>query len=302
VYRSGLTAMLNRRQLLSRLGCTIALCATSSALAGPQQAAVPLRTTRGGRLMLDIEVNGASVEALLDSGAEMTLLNRAFAEQLDLVATSTETARGSGKGVLEAGIVEGVTLEAAGLVLEDQTVAVIDLTDVATRLLGHPLHAILGRELFDAARLQIDIEGGTLAVVSSSAEPRGTGLPLTSEHGIETFPVRVEGGPPVQAALDLGNGSNVLIGAAYARRAGLLDGRPATRERGGGLGGETEREVIRLKSLEVAGRTFHDVPASIDDQSSATDVNVGVSILRHFVITTDFDARSVWLEPRVTKS
>jgi hypothetical protein len=40
------------------------------------------------------------------------------------------------------------------------------------------------------------------------------------------------------------------------------------------------------------------VPAAIDSQPSASDLNVGIDILRHFVITTDFAAHTVWLQPR----
>jgi len=36
----------------------------------------------------------------------------------------------------------------------------------------------------------------------------------------------------------------------------------------------------------------------IDAQPSAADLNVGISVLRHFLITTDFAAHAVWLEPR----
>ena len=49
--------------------------------------------------------------------------------------------------------------------------------------------------------------------------PRGVRLPLTSEHAIETLPVRVEDGATVAATFDLGNGSQVLVGAAFAKRA-----------------------------------------------------------------------------------
>ena len=258
-----------------------------------------LRATAGGRLMLDVRVNGEPVEALLDSGAEMSVLDLSLARRLGLAQMREETARGSGEGVLEAGIVDGVTLAAVGLELPNQTVAVLDLTDVAARLLGHPLAMILGREIFDAARLQIDIAGGTIGVVPEAPDPAGERLPLTTEHGIETVAVRIEGKAPVQAAFDLGNGSNVLVSSDYARRAGFLDdGRTITRETGGGIGGPTERAVLVLSSLEIAGRVFHDVPASIDAGATANDVNVGISILRHFLITTDFRERLLWLLPR----
>jgi predicted aspartyl protease len=121
---------------------------------------------------------------------------------------------------------------------------------------------------------------------------------LVTEHGVETVPVRVESGDQVRATFDLGNGSGVLIGSALADRMHLLsDGRKVDIKRGGGLGGETARQVITLHSIEIAGRRFNDVSATIDAQPSASDVNVGVDLLRHFRITTDFAHHSVWLEP-----
>ena len=53
-----------------------------------------------------------------------------------------------------------------------------------------------------------------------------------------------------------------------------------------------------LRNLRVAGREFRDVPAAIDPGETASDLNIGTSILRHFIITTDFPNRTVWLEPR----
>jgi predicted aspartyl protease len=157
---------------------------------------------------------------------------------------------------------------------------------------------ILGRELFDAARLRIDIERRELAVMDEKAEPRGVRFELETVNGIEVFPIRVEG-EPVRAAFDLGNGSNVLVGGPDAQRRGFLtDGRAVTKEAGGGLGGETQRSVFTLRTLEIAGVTLRDMAAALDAGDSATDLNVGISVLRHFVITTDFRAHALWLEPR----
>jgi len=78
----------------------------------------------------------------------------------------------------------------------------------------------------------------------------------------------------------------------------LTYGRKVTTKSGGGLGGATLRQIVTLRTLEVAGRTFTDVSAAIDAQPSASDVNIGVNILRHFAITTDFANHAVWLAPR----
>ena len=265
----------------------------------PDATTYPLTLTRGSRLMVDAEVNGRAVRALLDSAAEVTLIDRGFAHDLKLETGETVTGQGSGKASFDAVLIKGVQLRVFGVSLANQSVAVVDLGDVGRRLLGHRLDVILGREIFDAVRLRIDIEGRQVTVLPTDSRPLGVYLPLTTEHGVETISVRVENIGPVQATFDLGNGSEVLVGEALARRLQVLsDGRTITTGRGGGLGGETVRQRFALHSLEVAGQRFNDVPAAIDAHASASDLNLGVAILRHFLITTDFAGHAVWLEPR----
>jgi len=249
--------------------------------------------------MIAAKIDGHPVSALLDSAAEATIIDKEWARQLKLNLGQAVTGQGSGNASFDAQLVNGVTLEAVGLRLEDQTVAVSDLSDVGRRLLHKRVDAILGREIFDAARLSIDIEGRRMSVIGRDREPRGSRLELVTEHGVETVPVRVEAGGPVRATFDLGNGSHVLISAGLAERMRLLtDGRRVTSQRGGGLGGETKRQVFRIHALEIAGIKFTNVEASVDPHASASDVNIGVSILRHFRITTDFANHAVWLDPR----
>lgn len=281
------------------LAVTLLAMLADAALAQETSRVYPLSLTTGSRLMIDARVNGHPVSALLDSAAETSFLDREFARTLELKGGAAVAGQGSGQASFEATLVNGVTLEALGLSLADQTVAVADLGDVGRRLLKHRLDVILGREIFDAARLAVDIEGRTIAVVPRVREPRGVRLELVSEHGVETVPVRVEGGAPMRATFDLGNGSQVLVSKALAERMKLLsDGRPVRTESGGGLGGEAARQVVTLAYLEVAGRRFTAVEAAVDPQASASDLNIGVSVLRQFRITTDFAQHAVWLEAR----
>jgi len=265
---------------------------------GESSALFPLRMTEGSRLLVDARVNGRAVEALLDSAAEASLLDTEFARELGLLGGKDVTARGSGETTMKASLVSGVTLEALGLTLRDQTVGVLSLSDVGQRLLGRPLPFVLGREVFDNARLEIDIEGKTIRVVDPAAQPRGVRLGLDSSHGVETIPVLIEG-RPARAAFDVANGSKPLLGSRFAEEARLLsDGRAVTSELGGGIGGETKRQVITLASLELAGKKFTDVPVAVDRSEHAHEFNVGISLLRHFIITTDYKQRAVWLAPR----
>ncbi len=257
-----------------------------------------LRPTAGGRLLLDARVNGHPVEALLDSAAEASLLDTEFARQVGLLGGKDVTARGSGASTTKAQVFSGVTLEAFGLKLTNQTVGVLDLADVGKRLFGRPLPFVLGREVFDHARLQIDIEGLTARVVDASEQPKGMRLPVQSSHGVPTIPVILEG-RPAQAAFDLGNGTRPLLGGKFADAAKMVtDGRPVQEDVGGGIGGEVRRQVIALKSVELAGKRFDDVVVAVDRIEHAHDFNVGISLLRHYRITTDFKEGAVWLEPR----
>jgi hypothetical protein len=284
-----------------RIPESLAAGAAALLLAGSAAAAdrgYPVVLTQGSRLIIAASINDRPVQALLDSAAEATLIDKRFAKLLKLHSSSSASGQGSGNAAFEAGMVDGVQLQALGLTLSNQTVAIVDLKDVGRRLLGQRLDVILGREIFDAARLFIDIDGRRILVLKRDLEPAGVRMELVTEHGVETLPVRVEG-EAVRAAFDLGNGSGVLLGSKLAQRMHLLtDGRPVTTARGGGLGGETTRQMLKLKSLAVAGLEFADLEAAIDAQESATDVNIGVDVLRHFFITADFQNHVLWLERR----
>lgn len=258
-------------------------------------AAEPL-LVHNGRLFIPAKINGVATEALLDSGAEASLIDPSLAAEAKLPEGQAITMKGSG-GSTAARFVEGVPIEALGLKVQGEGIVVMDMSDLSKRLIKRPTRAIVGRELFDAARLRIDLAGGTIDVADRASEPAGAKLPLTGHAGIESVPVRINGNT-AQAEFDLGNGSDPMISRAMVDRLGLkVTGKKA----GGGIGGEIQRDVVTIPMLEVAGRHFHGLTAAVDDQSSANDMNIGTSVLRDFLITTDFKQRAVWLAPRGTK-
>lgn len=258
-------------------------------------AAAPLETFNN-RLFVPVTVNGQRTTALLDSAAEMTILDDDFAARLGLVQTGGATAHGSGAETMRARFAEHVLIHSSGVSIEAR-VGILDLGDVSRRIVGRNVDMLLGRDLFDRARLRIDPAAGTIEI--AGGRPRGVRLPLGEHRGIPTVPAAVEGHPPVATVFDTGNGSDVLIGRAYAERIGLTaPARIVDRRSGGGLGGAQGFDIVRLRTLTVGGRTFRDVRAAIDPGETASDLNIGMSILRNFLITADFPRRAIWLEPR----
>lgn len=261
-------------------------------LAWAAQASAEPLVVDNGRLFIKARINGVETEALLDSGAEASLVDPKLASAAGLTGGQKMTLRGSG-GEQEITLVEGVRIEALGRTIPGASVAVIDLGDLSQRLIKRPTRAIVGRELFDAARIRLDLAAGDVRALEPAETPAGARLALTRDKGIETVPVTL-GDVPVQAVLDYGNGSRILVGKELATRLGLV---PVGKAKGGGIGGEVERDVVRLPDLALAGQTFRDLEAEIDETSSRAELNIGTAILRNFVVTADFAGRQAWFEP-----
>lgn len=251
-----------------------------------------------GRLFITAKINGVKTEALLDSGAEASLIDPALAKEANLGPGKPMRMKGSG-GEQDVSVVSNVRIEALGQTIPSTDVVVMDMTDLTTRLIKRPTRAIVGREVFDAAPIRIDLARKDVRVLGPKDAPRGTKLPLTTQGGIETVPVTL-GKASAPAVLDFGNGTGVMIGKELAAQMGL---KPAGKMKGGGIGGEIERDVVVLPELTLAGQTFRDVHASVDETSSRAPLNIGTPILKHFVVTADFKGRAAWFEPvGVTKN
>ncbi|WP_298194942.1 retropepsin-like aspartic protease [Novosphingobium sp.] len=248
---------------------------------------------RGDRLYVAASIEGHPVEALLDSAAELSFADRARVAEWKLGAADAVTARGSG-GEQDAGLIRNVTVSAFGVTLSGTTIGVTDLSEVGARLLGRRLDAIIGHDVFGEARLAIDIEGGTITRQSRSEPVAGAELPVSSHDGIDSIPVQIAG-RTVQADFDLGNGSGPLISKALVASLGL---HPVGVEPGGGIGGAIAAEVYFLPELEIAGVRFPRLRARLDPHDNAGPLNIGVGVLRRFVIVTDLGERKVWLAPR----
>lgn len=245
-----------------------------------------------GRLFIKARINGVETEALLDSGAEASLVDSKLAAAAGLSGGQKVTLKGSG-GEQQITLVEGVRIEALGKAIFGASVAVLDLGELSKRLIKRPTSAIVGRELFDAARIRIDLAGADVRAIDADEKPAGALLALGEDKGIETIPIML-GDVPVRAVLDYGNGNRILVSRELSTSLGL---KPIGKARGGGIGGEVERDVVILPQLLLAGQAFRELEAEVDETSSRAGLNIGTSILRHFVVTLDFAGRQAWFEP-----
>ena len=78
---------------------------------------------------------------------------------------------------------------------------------------------LLGRDLFDANVVRLDLRRGTVDI-GRRARRAASGCRSASIAASPTVPAAVEGHDAVQTVFDTGNGTEVLVGRAYAGGSG----------------------------------------------------------------------------------
>jgi hypothetical protein len=263
---------------------------------------MPFDLFAGVRIYIPATVNGVETDVLLDSGAEMTVLDKAFAERLRLNASGDVAAIGTG-GVGSAQFAGGVTIDLDGITFPDRTVAVIDLAAIG-QAIGRPLPVVLGKDAFNGLIIDIDFPARRIAFHEREgfAAPEGlVEVPLVSTGSIRAVPLSIEGRPPALFDFDTGNGGALIVYPAYAASENLLEGRRASTVMSGAVGGMRESGIATVHSLELAGFEVRDVPtvfppagpSAVD--SDRTAGNVGMGVLGRFRLVTDFAGGRVWL-------
>ena len=273
--------------------------ACSQPMAPPQAdfvAAAPAWTSfdffRERSIFLPATVNGQSAQVMLDSGAGMTTLDTAFAARLGLKPTRPMTVQAAG-GPTEAKIATGVDITAAGLHLKNVSVLILDLSAIGAQM-GRPLPMILGREVFEVAMVDIDFPGRRIAFHDPKAftAPAGaTNVPLQLIDDQRRLDISIEGAAPIPAEFDLGNMGAVSVSSDYARRSGLLNGRPTSDTLAGGVGGLSVHDEAVLSSVKLSGIELRDVPAlfnRVDNQAPRRGANLGMAVFSRFRLITDY--------------
>lgn len=252
------------------------------------------------------KVNGRETDLLLDSGAGMTVLDRAFAASAGLEVAGAVATRGTG-GVAEAGVLEGLTIELGELALGPMAAAALDLSEIE-RKSGRAMPVILGKELFHAVTVEVDYPGRRIRFHDPARfRYQGTGRStelLPAEDGHKSLRIAMEGGEPVVVGLDTGQGGALTVFGHYAEARGLLAGRPLSEVKSGGVGGFRISKTATLRSVELAGYELANVPVTIhtEDVGGAFDTtrqagNLGTALLNRFRVVFDYAADRLWLEP-----
>jgi membrane-associated protease RseP (regulator of RpoE activity) len=269
----------------------------------PSERPVSFELFRGNRIVIPVTVNGHETQAMLDTGASLTTIDRTYARVIGLPEGFKIQAKGAG-GDVDAELVSGLTLDIGALRIDKESVGVMDLAPVA-RGIGRPINVVLGRDFFNSAVVSIDWAKKQLVVRSHESfrpEAAANAMELTKRGPFNTISVSIAGAPPVEALFDLGNGSPLVMPITYWSHRPEVANLKYAGAMSGGVGGVHPARAVIVPSVTLAGKTFTSVPAILSESGNDEDptqmTNVGIGLMKQFKVDLDLGRNRIYLTTR----
>lgn len=251
-----------------------------------------------------LTIGGQTKLWILDSGAEMTVVDEGFAKEVGLKLEGKITGQGATTTV-DVAFATLPPFELGGLAFDSQKVAAIDINSMFRRLLGFDVGGILGYDFLSRLVTKVDYAAEKLTFYEpDSFAYKGSGqvldAPLTKDRMLR-LPITVDDKYSGSWDLDLGATGEELM-YLYAEAQGLLN-RPGVARMSFGAGGGAVNTMAQFRTLSVAGFT---IPKPIIGIPSAKGTgafsqaelagNAGNDLFRHFTIYLDYKREKVILE------
>lgn len=209
-------------------------------------------------------VAGRPVRALVDSGAEYSVIDRALFDSLGLTNAFDMPLVAYGvSGQPQLGRGATLDVEVGGLRLGALRTAILGLGPLASRD-GLGASLILGRDLLGETVLEIDVNQRRLRLL-----PPGTPMPpsvspvaVHRKGGALVTEATVEGAT-VEAVVDTGASALIALSRSAAEGAGLLDGRHSRRGASIVLGGAMASSVVEARTVTFGDQLYERVECPI---------------------------------------
>jgi len=258
--------------------------------------------TRPRIVIIDAVVNGAPVKALLDSGAQSSVIDRGLVAELGLQMSGITPVLAFGvSGGPQIGRSTMIDVSVGDLVLPRLRAAALELAPIAAAS-QRPFSLILGQDVLRGVIADIDFPRGQIAFhdPSDHALPDGAAsTPARMGRRDMLVPIMVEGSE-LEVILDTGASGALALSPDLAETAGLLDGRPARRARSITFGGVSQDRMVRAESLTFADTDYRNVSVHIFNPARGVRIPpglLGVEVLERFRVIIDLGGGRLHLVP-----
>jgi predicted aspartyl protease len=256
-------------------------------------------------VLFKAQVEGREVWAVLDNGADRTVIDSSFANASGLhVGPPVDRMRLVTGAVAQSGRVANVHIIMAGQGTIAATLASADLSSLS-KVMGRPIALILGKEVLQSFALVVLPSKKTFEFWPSSTlalPPEAPHLviptnaaPIILDNGIPQVRVSL-GGKPALLSVDLGNSDTISLGQSAWRRLGLDRFATIPRTVAGGDGRPVPARTTIVGTLTVGLVTGYN--ASVTDGPdglNSDDGRLGMGFFAHYDFAIDVPARRIWL-------
>jgi outer membrane lipoprotein-sorting protein len=269
-------------------------------VSGDRAEDIPFRYVEG-HLYIPAIVDGKERLWALDTGAGITVIRKTYAKELGLSLEGDIAGRGGG-GLVSASFATLPPLRLARIEFDEQTVAVIDMSEL-TRRLGLDIVGILGYDFLSRFVTKIDYADELVSLYDPKTftySGAGTTLGMHLEQSLFAVQATLDGSLTGSWVFDIGAATTHIDGA-LAKREGYADG-PGIVSMGHGAGNEYQSKTVTCRSMEFAGFTVEKPQISFhyggtDTNFTADQVGVlGNSVFRNFVLYCDYAHERVIVE------
>lgn len=138
--------------------------------------AIPLRELRSGHHLVSVTLNGQAATFVVDTGANVTVLDAALAEKFGLKPRlglrGAAVGLGGSTGARQWSLEE---LRVGPVAARQETIVTTDLSQVThalSRLSDEPVSGIVGQDVMKAQQAVIDVAGPTLHLLEPGSTPK----------------------------------------------------------------------------------------------------------------------------------
>jgi hypothetical protein len=263
-------------------------------------------------VLVKVSINGAPpVDFILDTGAELSLLDRDFAYGLGLRPEGESQVQGVAASASTQFVKLGaITLagEHGGATLKDFRAVVLDLAESQQYVLWRKTAGILGADFLSRFVVTIDYDAQTVTLddpAQFTYAGAGAAVPFELYSGVPLVDLTLNQGCSGKFLVDVGNAFQFVVHGSAVRSCQMLSNlkRRDIEASGGGIGGGFVSSMCRLDSVRIGPFSLPEPIAALtltrDGGMANHDLagNIGNSVLERFRCTFDYAHRVLYLEP-----
>jgi predicted aspartyl protease len=254
-----------------------------------------------GMIFIRISLNGHAVDALVDSGADFSLVDSTLAARLGLVGRDAGNVAAA-HGALAVKGLPPVTLSignAPGITLP------ILSTDLSapSRLLGRRVDFILGGDVFRRVALRLDFDHQTmqLSAPGGAAQDGAFVVPLSLARFAPVVPIMI-GDRKLNAMLDLGAGGELRLSPEIWAEVRGPSPRVAEGASAGANGEIQIEQKAHIAAVRLGAHMVPNVEVRVSPMpthlAGMADAIIGERLLARFNMVMDIPSHQLWLTPR----